>query len=61
MKPVPEEYEETLNNASLKLEEIAKVVMFVAEMLDGETFELDTEAGFRITITKIEDGQLVET
>lgn len=58
---VPEEYSETLNNASIKLSDLADLVMFVAEMLGGEKFELDTENGFSLTITKIEDGQLVVT
>jgi hypothetical protein len=59
MKPVPEEYASTVNDASIKLADLAKLVMFVAEMLDGDSFELDTKDGFNIKITKSNDPQLV--
>jgi hypothetical protein len=59
MLPIPDEYVETINNASIKLAELAKLVMFVAEMLENDTFELDTEDGFNIKITNSKDPQLI--
>jgi hypothetical protein len=52
MEPVPEEYTESVLNASAQLSNAAKTVMFVAEMLGHDVFELDTAEGFTIIIKK---------
>jgi hypothetical protein len=52
MNLVPEEYTEAVMNASAKLSDAAKVVMFVAEMLGNDMFELETSEGFTIVIKK---------
>jgi len=51
MLELPEEYRNTVNDASITLSDTAKVVMFVAQMLGNDVFELDTVDGFKIKIT----------
>jgi hypothetical protein len=56
MEPVPEEYENTVATGAQQLAEGAKLVMFVADMLGNEKFELDTADGFKIEISKNADS-----
>lgn len=50
MKPVPEEYVPTVETACAHLVEGAKLIMFIAVMLGGDKFELDTPDGFKVMV-----------
>ncbi len=53
MKPVPDEYVETVRIACSQLAEGAKLIMFIAEMLGDDKFTLDTPEGFRVEISQL--------
>ncbi len=59
MMQVPEENTETVISASAKLSDAAKMLMFVADMLGNDMFELCTAEGFTIIIkkTRSDNGQ----
>jgi hypothetical protein len=59
MKPVPSEYVETVEKSSHALATEAKTMMFIAEMLGDDKFELDTAEGFRVTIIKTPSEELI--
>ncbi len=61
MEPVPDEYHDLVAKASEQLSKAAKDVMWVAEMLGNDRYELETTDGYIINITKRPDGQLVPT
>lgn len=58
--PVPDEYNDIVHTGSSKLSEGAKLVMWVAEMLENDTFELDTPDGFKIVISKNAEEALIK-
>ena len=57
--PVPNEYENTVAVGSEHLSNGADLVMWVAELLGNDSFELDTAHGFKITISKNADNEAV--
>lgn len=58
-EPVPDEYENTVAVGAEHLSKGADLVMWVAEMLGNDTFELDTAHGFKIVISKNADNEKV--
>ena len=50
MKPVPEEYIQTVETACSQLAEGAKLIMFIALMLGDDSFTLDTPDGYRVEV-----------
>ncbi len=59
MEPVPEEYKNTVATGAQCLSEGANLVMFVAEMLGNDKFELDTADGYKVVVSKNVDGNKV--
>ncbi len=57
MKPVPEEYIDTLAVACSHLAEGAKLAMFIVEMLDDEKFIVDLPDGFHVEITRTQENE----
>lgn len=58
-EPVPDEYESTVASGVEKLSQGAEMVMFVAEMLGNDIFELETAEGYKIVITKSSNSEPV--
>jgi hypothetical protein len=54
-EPVPNEYETSVQKGSEQISNGADLVMFVAEMLGNDTFELDTPM-YHIIIKKRSDN-----
>lgn len=57
--PVPDEYNNTVAAGAEQLSKGADLVMWVAEMLGNDSFELETAHGFKIVISKNADSESV--